>query len=323
MRKVLLLVVACLVAAAASGCSLVTVEVVPRTQPLKEMVLEGEGASKVLVIGVEGVLSESNPKPGMFQLREEVGMIARLKEELTKAEGDPAVKAVVLKVNSPGGSVTASDIILHELLRFKEKTGVPVVAMMMEVAASGGYYVSCAADRILAHPTTVTGSIGVLAFKVSAAKLLDIIGVQDETLKVGDKKDMWSPLRPLTPEERTIFQSVIDDMDKRFLQVVCAARKPTAAELATFSDGRILEAKQALKLRLVDRLGYIDDAIAEAKSLAKIEKATVTTYARPRQYRNNVYSVLGPPTEPNMLGMDTSWMSTLTPGVHFMYLWQP
>jgi protease-4 len=320
MRKLLLL---CVILTLASGCAFISVNLQPETQPLEEKVLEGEGGDKVLLIGIEGTISESKPKPRPFSFSESTGMIPLLKEELKKAQEDDSVKAVVIKVDSPGGSVTASDIIYHELVSFKNRKKIPVVVCMMDVAASGGYYVSCAADRIIAHPTTITGSIGVLALKVSAAGLLDIIGVKNETIISGDKKDMWSPLRPLTPEERKIFQGMIDDLDKRFLEVVTAARHPSDAQIKTFSDGRILSAREAQDLGLVDRLGYISDAVEEAKALAKIKQAKLVTYARPRQYRNNVYSVYGPPNEPSFLGLDPGWLSEVSPGVNFLYMWAP
>jgi protease-4 len=320
MRKLLLV---CLLVLLAPGCALISVDVSPRTQPLEEKVLEGEGKDKVLLIALEGIISEEKPRPQPFSLKEPVGMIALLKEQLTKAEEDESVRAVVLKVNSPGGAVTASDIIYHELAAFKNRKRVPLVVVLMDVAASGGYYVSCAADRIVAHPTTITGSIGVLAIKVSAAGLLEKIGVQNETLKAGQMKDMWSPLRALTPEERVVFQGIIDGLDERFLAVVKAARRPKTEDLAVFADARILEAKEALRLGLVDRLGYVDDAINEAKALAGIKEARVVTYARPREWRPNAYSVLGPPQGPSLLGIDPGWLSALTPGVHFLYLWAP
>jgi protease-4 len=320
MRKLLL---ACLVALLASGCSLVTVNIRPEVQPLEEKVLEGEGADKVLLIAVDGVISEGRGGQRPFSLSEKVGMIPQLKEQLDKAEADPAVRAVVLRVNSPGGSVTASDIIYHELAGFKSRKGVPLVASLSGLAASGGYYVACAADHIIAHPTTVTGSIGVLALKVSAAGLLEKIGVANETLTAGGKKDMWSPLRPLTPEERAIFQGILDQLDTRFLEVVRLARRPQPGQVAVFSDGRVLDAREALKLGLVDRLGYVEDAIEEAKGLAGIKRARVVTYARPGEYRNNVYSVSGPAGEPEALSLEGAWLATLSPGVHFFYLWAP
>jgi protease-4 len=320
MRKLLLV---CLAVMLTSSCALVSVNLQPETRPLEEKLLEGEGADKVVLVSIEGIITEEKPRPKPFSLTEPVGMIALLKEQLTKAEKDPAVKALVVKVNSPGGGVTASDIIYHELAAFKNRKEIPVVACLMDVAASGGYYAACAADRIIAHPTTVTGSIGVLAIKVSAAGLLGKIGIENETLATGDKKDMWSPLRPLTVEERAIFREIIDSLDERFLAVVTSTRKPAAAALATFSDGRILEAGEAVRLGLIDRLGYVDDAIEEAKALAGIKEARVVTYARPREWRHNVYSVLGPPREPSLLGFDAGWLSTLGPGVHFLYLWAP
>ena len=141
-----------------------------------------------------------------------VPLLVRVREELEKAAQDRKLKAVVLKINSPGGTVTASDILYHELDDFRRRTKLPMVAVMMDVAASGGYYIALAADTIVAHPTSVTGSIGVIMVTVNADGLLQKIGVTAAAIKSGPYKDMGSPLRALTPEERAIFQSVIDDL---------------------------------------------------------------------------------------------------------------
>src|SRR5207253_2836967 len=150
--------------------------------------------------------------------------IARVHAELKKAADDERVKAIVLRVNSPGGGVTASDDVYGEIVRFKKERKVPVVAALGDVAASGGYYVACAADRIVAHPTTVTGSIGVIMTSLNLEGLLAKVGVRNQTFKAGEHKDILSPLRGATAEERRIVQSILDDLHARFVSVVREGR---------------------------------------------------------------------------------------------------
>src|SRR5262245_25653406 len=152
-----------------AGCSVVSVDLTPRVRPLEESTLEGSGSDKVLLIELAGVLAEEP----IFTLesRPQVPLLARVREELEKAEDDQQVKALVLRINSPGGTITASDVLFHEVMRFKDRRKVPVVASILDVGASGGYYVALAADRIIVHPTTVTGSIGVLMLTVNASGL--------------------------------------------------------------------------------------------------------------------------------------------------------
>jgi len=173
MRNPLALLLLALVVLA--GCSVVSVDLTPPVRPLKESTLEGKGRDKVLLLELAGVLAEEP----IFTLesRPAVALLARVREELEKAAEDDQVKALVLRINSPGGTVTASDILYHEIKRFKDRRKVPVVASILDVGASGGYYVALAADRIVAHPTTVTGSIGVLMLTVNSSGLLEKIGV--------------------------------------------------------------------------------------------------------------------------------------------------
>ena len=157
----------------------------------------------------------------------------------------------------------------------------PMVAVMMDVAASGGYYVALAADTIVAHPTTVTGSIGVIMLSVNAEGLMQKIGVATDTIKSGERKDMGSPFRALTPEERAIFQSVIDDLHRQFVAKVVERRKLPEATAATLADGRIYTADQALGHKLVDRIGYMPDAMEAARRAAGLDEARVVVYKRP------------------------------------------
>ena len=153
--------------------------------------------------------------------------------------------------------MTASDIIFRELQSYKRTSGVPVIAVMMDVAASGGYYIALAADTIIAHPTTVTGSIGVIMITLNAEGLMQKIGLAANAIKSGERKDMGSPFRALTPEERAIFQAVIDDLQRQFVGHLVERRKIAPAAAATLADGRIYTADQALAHHLIDQIGYM------------------------------------------------------------------
>ncbi|MCG6916662.1 MAG: signal peptide peptidase SppA [Deltaproteobacteria bacterium] len=315
--------VAVLFTLAASGCAFVNVSLYQPALPLQEQVLEGEGPGKVLVMDISGVLAyEENKKESSF--REEVNLVTRVKEELNKASIDSEVKALILRIQSPGGTVNASDLIHHEILEFKKRRNVTVVACFLGMATSGGYYIATAADHIVAQPTTLTGSIGTIALKFNVEGLMEKVGVDEETVKSGDKKDMWSPFRPASAEEKKILQSIIDEYQGKFLEVVRAGRKNmTEADLAMVTDGRIFSGTQALKLRLVDQLGYLNDAVQWAKNAVGMEKAKVVMYHRPGTYVDNIYS-MSP-------GEAWSWAERLQKGEllpqkqtpQFMYIWIP
>ena len=230
-----------------AGCSVVSIDLTPRVRPLEESTVEGSGADKVLLIDLAGVLAEEP----IFTLesRPQVPLLARVREELEKAEDDDRVRAVVLRINSPGGTVTASDILYHEVMRFKARRKVPVVASILDVGASGGYYVALAADRILVHPTTVTGSIGVLMLTVNASGLLEKIGVSASYVKSGEFKDMGSPFRSLRPEERALFQDLIDRFYGRFVELVARSRKLDEARVRAIADGRDLHRRRGAVAR--------------------------------------------------------------------------
>jgi protease IV len=305
-----------------TGCSVVSIDLTPPVRPLKESTLEGAGADKVLLIDLAGVLAE---EPLItLEAKPQVPLLARVREELEKGAEDDRVKALILRINSPGGTVTASDILYHEVTRFKAKRKIPVVASILDVGASGGYYVALAADRIVAHPTTVTGSIGVLMLTVNSSGLLEKIGVSASYVTSGPRKDMGSPFRALTPEERAIFQDVIDKLYGRFVGLVARERRIDEARVRQFADGRIYTADQALELGLVDRIGYLEDAIAMARETAGLREAQVVTYHRPRTYRATIYSGGDPltPAAPGMAGL-AGLARLVTSGPRFLYLWSP
>jgi protease IV len=307
-----------------ASCSVVSVDLNPRIRPLEEETVEGEGASKILLTDISGLLSDDATTPGigLGSPPPRVPLLVRVREELKKAEGDKKVRALILRINSPGGTVTASDIVFREVDAFRRSTKIPVVAVMMDVAASGGYYIALAADTIVAHPTTVTGSIGTIMISLNAEELLRKIGVAGQTIKSGERKDMGSPFRALTPEERAIFQTVIDDLHGQFVAKVVERRRLSPDVAARLADGRIYTAEQALKHGLVDRIGYMSDAIAVARNAAGLSEARVVVYHRPRQYRATYYA--RSETPPSSLEASLAPLATLVaPGPRFLYLWWP
>ena len=307
-----------------SGCSFISISLVPSVEPLKETTISGSGKDKILIIDVSGIISEEKRR-GLAGLSDEPDMVARIKEELKTAARDKHMKAIVLRINSPGGAVTASDMIYHEIEQFKKKTDTKIVACIMDLGASGGYYVAVSADKIIAHPTTVTGSIGVIMLNLSVEGLLQKIGVKDTSIKTGEHKDMGSPLKAMTDEERRIFQGILDNMYERFLSVIAENRRElTQEKLRTLADGRIYTAQQALEYGLIDQIGYLDEAILLAKEETGLTKARVVIYHRPGIYKNNIYSQLGSSGfgTINLLNIDLkSFVNSGTP--LFMYLWAP
>jgi protease-4 len=303
----------------ASGCTF-NFPLFPGPGPLQETQVGGTGKAKILLLEVSGVISAQEgdgltPTPSL---------IANVKEQLTRAAQDEAVKAVVLRINTPGGTVTASDIIHHELKVFKANRKVPVVASIMDVGASGGYYIASAADSVLAHPSSVTGSIGVIMLTMNARGLLEKVGVEATAVTSGPRKDMGSPFRAMTPEERAIFQGLIDAFYQRFLSVVQEGRPNLQMDqIKKLADGRIYTGEQAKASGLVDDIGYLEDAVELAKKKAGLTEARVIMYRRPGEYSNNVYSKLVAPSPlASLAALDLqSLVRGGTP--QFMYLWMP
>ena len=315
MRKFLIVF---LFALLASGC--VSVSLFPPKTPLREKSVQGTGADKVLLVSISGIISEG--KEGGLLDRDD-DLVARIKEELTLAGEDEHIKALLLRINSPGGTVTASDVLYHEIMAFKEKRKIPVVAVIMDLGASGGYYLAVTGDRIIAHPTSVTGSVGVIMLRVSAEGLLQKIGVDASAIKSGAKKDIGSPFRPMTEDERAIFQTMINGFFSRFLEVVSKGRSLPPDQLKAISDGRVLTGPQALQLGLVDQVGYLDDGIAAAKKLAGLSEARVVMYARPDAYRNNIYSLTGGSGSLESLARLNVMNLVRGASPQFLYLWMP
>lgn len=219
----------------------------------------------VAVVNVEGVILDSAP----------------YLESIRRIRADDSVKAVVVRINSPGGAVASSQEIYEEIRRLGED--VPVVASMGTVAASGGYYVACAASGIYANPGTVTGSIGVIARFANYEQLLEWARIDVEVIKSGRMKDAGSPLREMSGEERAYLQGLMDEVHEQFRETVAAARGLDRERVASLSDGRIVTGATAVGLGLVDGTGTLETALAEARRLGGLEDdAPAVEYPRKR-----------------------------------------
>lgn len=289
-------------------------------QPLVETTVFGESGPKILMVQIDGVLNDESDS-SWYGLRRE-NPVARVREELDRARRDNQIAALLIRIDTPGGTVTASDLIYQEILRFKQERSLPVIAQLMGMATSGGYYVAMSADTIVAHPTTVTGSIGVIFAGVNLSGLMAKYGVADQTITSGPYKDTGTPLRPMRPDERAQIQSVIDDMYDRFLEVVRKGRPQLDAQaVSRLADGRIYSAPQALANGLVDKMGDVEEAVAVARARAGLADARVVTYHRPREFRKNLFTAQAPVEAAPQVEWPLPRFHLPQPA--FLYLWAP
>ncbi len=242
----------------------------------EEEVISGSGRDRVVLITLDGAITESS-SGGLFS---DGFVFDDLMSQLQQALEDVTVRAVVLRVNSPGGEVVASDEIYRKIKEIREN-GKPVVVSMGAMAASGGYYIAVAGDKIYANPNTLTGSIGVIFSLPNYQKLADLIGYKETVIQSGKMKDMGNPLREMRPEEIDVFQTLVDETYQRFVDLIVEERGLPREEVLTIADGRIYSGQQAKDLGLVDELGTLEDAIEAAKELAGLEEAQVIRYIYP------------------------------------------
>lgn len=210
---------------------------------------------------------------------EGTGMLGAVSEQLRAAAENRDVKAVILQIDSPGGGLTASDILYNEIMKLRGK-GKIVVAWGGSLMASGGYYIAAASDGIMASPTATVGSIGVIMQRFQVDGLMKLIGLKADPIMAGANKDMGSPFRDLTPEERALFQENVDHAHRRFIGIVAKGRGKPEAEIEKLADGRIFTADACLKNSLVDKVGYMEDAIAWTEELAERKDMRVVAYRR-------------------------------------------
>ena len=303
------------------GCATPKINIFSVTpDPLKEYTLEGTGADKILLIPVNGLISDSSKK-GL--LTTSPSLVEQVVLQINKAQKDKQIKAVLFKVNSPGGTITASDLLYHEISAYKEKTGSKIVISMMDLATSGAYYMSLPADIIMAHPTTITGSVGVISLQPKVKGLMDKIGLGVDVQKVGKYKDMASPFRETSEEERRLLQKAMNDFGERFMGLVKKHRQLTPQAITEISTARVFLADEALQLGLIDKIGYISDAVKETKKIAKIsEDAKLIVYRRAEFPEDNYYNVAGTASENlNVSLINIELPEILSAKAGFYYLW--
>jgi protease-4 len=268
----------------------VTFTLGPREGALRETVVDGDAGSgaKVALIDVRGVILDT-ARPGL--LSGGTSAVDEVVSRLKKAERDPAVKAVVLRINSPGGSVTASDTVYEEVRRFREASGKPVVASLGEVAASGGYYVALAADEVVAQPTSITGSIGVIMPTINVSEGMKKIGIVSRSVKSGPNKDLANPMEPMRDSQYALLQGMVDEFYGRFRGLVVErrgseggaaasgrGRRLAAERVDELTDGRVVTGAEAVRAGLADREGNLREAFGRAMALAGVPRARLVKY---------------------------------------------
>lgn len=289
------------------------------TDPLKEFTLSGKGRDRVAVVPIDGIISLESV--GNF-LHSRPGKVQEVVSQLHVIENDPRVKAVVLMVNSPGGTITASDMLYEEIRRFKERSGVKIVVCMLDLAASGGYYISLPADLIYAHPTTLTGSVGVIFMRPELDGLLNKIGVNVNTGKSGEFKDMGNPFRGATNEENKLFHEIIMNMASKFTEKVAKHRKLSPEKMKEVATAKIYTADNALEAGLIDKIGYLGDALTDSMKLANIPLTSrIVVYRRDRYSNDNPY-IMDSRTDSAKPLVDTGVIGQATKlSTGFYYIW--
>ncbi len=295
----------------------------PRLEPVTASTLPHQPfdphAATIAVVDVDGLMLNSDAT-GLGSWGE--NPVSVFRERLDAIERDPHVCGVLVRINTPGGSVTATDIMWRDLTAFKRRKCVPVVACLLDVGAGGGYYLATAADVIVAHPTSICGGIGCILNLYNLQDLMGQFNILGVPIKAGQNIDLGSPIKELSPEKRELLQTMADEFHARFRRVVLERRPQVDGSVETTFDGRVFTATAAKALQLVDEIGYFDNAVAAARRLANVDYANVVFYHRHDDPALSPYSIT--PNTPlqkgiipiNVPGLDRSRLPC------FLYLWQ-
>jgi len=290
--------------------------------PIVEMPLTGCAGcgTKVAIIDVDGVLVNEN-QTGLMSAGN--NPIDSFRAKLDYAAGRKDIAALVLRIHSPGGGVTACDIMHRDLQRFRAVTGRPVVACLMDVAAGGAYHLATAADEIVAHPTTVTGGLGVILNLYNLEDLLAQFNIVGVSIKSGSQVDMGSPLRMIPTQSRELLQQMADGFQERFRDSIIQARGAGLTGDEEFWDGRVLTAQQALSFGLIDSIGYLDDALQVATWHSGAAPGNVVMLHPCRQPVQSIYTVTpNRPIQGDLMPLDVPGLSRAKLPT-FLYMWQP
>ena len=279
---------------------------------LSEVWSYGEGDVKAVRIPVTGIIMHGGEET---LLGATADMVESILQQIRAAQNDDDVRALIIEVDSPGGGVTASDEIYAALQRFKASREDRIITVFIrDMAASGGYYVAVAGDWLIAEPTSIVGSIGVIMQSLNMKGLSEKIGVRDVTIKSGANEDLLNPFEDVSPEQRALLQTMIDAMYNRFLGLVQEGRPIDADKLRGLADGRIFVSDEALEHKLIDQIGYWDDVVAKTAELAGEASLRVIRYDQKPDFLSWLTTVrlnLSP----------SSWLHSERPRLH--YLWQP
>lgn len=267
-----------------SGClpDRFTIDLSPNDLELSEAVVideERTGGAKIALVHLDGAIGLGTA--GLFENRSE--LVDRFIARMDEAAGDRSVKALLVRINSPGGTVSASEILFAEVSRFRAESGKPVVVSLGDIAASGGYYVALAGDEVYAQPSTITGSIGVLIQTLNYAEAMDKVGVSARTLVSRENKALASPFEPPVEEHYDILQDVVDDFYAQFVELVRSRRgeRIDQSRFGELTDGRVLSGTAAHDAGLVDGVRSLRGSFERAKELAGVDAADLVVYARP------------------------------------------
>lgn len=289
-------------------------------QPVRQRLVAGNPAvcEKIAIIDVDGMMLNRNFK-GMDSLGE--NPVSLFHEKLGAAAADPSIKSVVLRINSPGGSVTASDIMRRELVQFRQKCGKPVVASILDVGAGGAYYLATACDYITVHPTSVVGGVGVVMNLYSLADVLAKQEIEPRTVRAGEYIDLGTPVVRFDDDGEEILANIAEELHQRFIDAVLVTRPSVDKK---YLDGRIMSASQALEYGFVDEVAYLDDSILRAEGLGGItSNARVVMFRRTNDRALTEFDIT--PNTPSSLAS----LPLSIPGLDranlplFLYLWQP
>lgn len=292
----------------------------PMGKQYNETILQGTAKDKIAVLTITGIINDS-PSKGF--LKSGPGLLQDFLTQLKLAEYDPDVKAILLKINSPGGTVTSSDILYNEITEFKKRSGKKVLVCMMDVAASGGYYISLAADYIIANPTTITGSVGVIFMRPQISNLANKLGINIEVNKSGKNKDMGSPYREATKEETELFNKLTKSLAERFYYLLNQNRNISEESFEEIKTARILLAEDAKRLGLIDEINYLDSAVLKTMEIAGISRnSRVVAYRPARLYYDNIYNNPGAETETEFQIKLGSISELLNLNTGFYYIWE-
>jgi protease-4 len=281
---------------------------------------EGLGGPKVAIVDVDGLLLNENVT-GLYAAGD--NPVDLFREKLDAVAADPQVCAVVLRINSPGGAVTATDVMWRELQAFRARTERPVVACLMDLGCGGAYYLATASDLLIAHPTTVTGGIGVVLNLYNLRDLMGVFRIVTQFIKAGANIDMGTQIAALPPKTRQLLQAMADEFHERFKAVVLERRRDVDLAGGTTFDGRVFTAREALQRRLIDQIGYLDDALGAARKLGGQPTARAVLFHRCNDVARTPYAI-----SPNQPLQNTLFPASV-PGIErsrlpaFLYLWQP